>query len=103
MVDKMSRFYGDEIAEVDGVKYHDFPSVEKLAKPSVLSDLQKAAFGYRAKFIQQSASKIMEFGGDEWIKGLKKLPYKEAKAELIKLPGIGAKVCIRKRIIIILI
>ncbi|XP_065199831.1 N-glycosylase/DNA lyase [Planococcus citri] len=92
MVDKMSKFYGNEIAEVDGETYHDFPTVEKLAHPSVLSDLQKAAFGYRAKFIQQSANKIMEFGGQEWINRLEKLPYKEAKAELIKLPGIGAKV-----------
>lgn len=92
MVEKMCRFYGNEITEVNNVKYYDFPSVERLAKPSVLGDLQKAAFGYRAKFIQQAASKAIEFGGEEWIAQLQKLSYKEAKAELIKLTGIGAKV-----------
>lgn len=94
MVDKMCTFYGEEIGEVNNVKYYDFPTVEKLAEPSVLSDLQKAAFGYRAKFIQQAASKIVEFGGNDWITQLQMLPYKEAKAELIKLPGVGAKVII---------
>lgn len=94
MVEKMCTFYGDEIGVVDGVKYYDFPAVENLAKSSVLNDLQKAAFGYRAKFIQQAASKIVEYGGYDWINELKKLPYDEAKIELMKLPGIGAKVII---------
>lgn len=92
MVEKMCTFYGSEIGVVDEVKYYDFPVVENLAKSSVLNDLQKAAFGYRAKFIQQAASKIVEFGGHDWINELKKLPYDEAKIELMKLPGIGAKV-----------
>lgn len=92
MVEKMCKFYGKEITTVDGTKYYDFPEVEKLAELSVLGDLQKAAFGYRAKFIQQAAAKVVEFGGLDWISQLKKLPYQETKTELMKLPGIGAKV-----------
>lgn len=94
MVEKMCTFYGDVIGVVNGIKYYDFPPVENLAKSSVLSDLQKAAFGYRAKFIQQAATKIVEFGGLDWISQLQKLPYDEAKIELMKLPGIGAKVSV---------
>ena len=54
--------------------------------------LRDAGFGYRAKFINQSACKIMQMGGTEWLKLLQSLSYKEAKMELMKLPGIGAKV-----------
>ncbi|XKL67428.1 hypothetical protein PGB90_002919 [Kerria lacca] len=92
MVEKMCTFYGTKIATVNGTNYYDFPSVENLANITVINDLQKAAFGYRAKYIQQAASKIIEFGGIEWILQLQSLPYKKAKIELMKLPGIGAKV-----------
>lgn len=92
MVEKMCKFYGTKLAEVNGTTFYDFPEVEKLTERSVLADLQKAAFGYRAKFIHQAACKIVEFGGLSWIEQLKKLPYQKTKAELMKLPGIGAKV-----------
>ncbi len=92
MVEKMCTFYGEEIGSVAGVKYLDFPTVDKLAAPSVLDDLKKAAFGYRAKFIQNAASRIIEFGGTEWIRRLQTMPYEDVKSELMKLPGIGAKV-----------
>lgn len=95
MVEKMCTFYGTKIATVNGTNYYDFPSVENLANITVINDLQKAAFGYRAKYIQQAASKIIEFGGIEWILQLQSLPYKKAKIELMKLPGIGAKVIIK--------
>lgn len=58
----------------------------------VEENLRILGFGYRAKFIQQSAAKIQEWGEDQWFEGLMKMPYKEAKTELIKLPGIGPKV-----------
>lgn len=56
------------------------------------SKLRSAKFGYRAKFISQSLAKITEFGGLEWFKQLRLLPYMEARQELVKLPGIGFKV-----------
>lgn len=95
MVNNLCKSYGEEIAVVDGVTYYDFPAVEKLKEPEVQRFLEEAKFGYRAKFIQQAASKILEFGGSDWISRLRNLPYKEAKAELIKLPGVGPKVRIR--------
>lgn len=55
-------------------------------------DLRKAKFGYRAKFISGSISKIKEFGGLKWFEDLKALTYQEARQELLKLPGIGYKV-----------
>lgn len=92
MVEKLCTFYGDKLAEVDGTPYYDFPPVAALADPAVEAKLRQAGFGYRAKFIHQSAVKIMESGGMNWLLNLQQLPYTEAKSELMKLPGIGAKV-----------
>lgn len=58
------------------------------------SNLRELGFGYRAKFIQKSAAQIQEWGENQWFESLMKKPYKEAKLELIKLPGVGPKVSI---------
>lgn len=55
-------------------------------------ELRNLGFGYRAKFIQKSAEQIVEWGKDEWFKGLENMKYKEAREELMKLHGIGPKV-----------
>ncbi|XP_069690006.1 N-glycosylase/DNA lyase isoform X4 [Periplaneta americana] len=91
MVEKLCVLYGNKIANVDGVAYYDFPPVSALTDPSVEKTLRDAGFGYRAKFINQSACKIMQMGGTRWLEHLQSLPYVEAKTELMKLSGIGAK------------
>ncbi|EEB17855.1 8-oxoguanine DNA glycosylase, putative [Pediculus humanus corporis] len=92
MVEKLCEFYGDYITELDGKKFYGFPKLENLADSSVESNLRKAGFGYRAKFIYQSACLIKELGGTNWLNNLKTLPYELSKMELMKLPGVGAKV-----------
>lgn len=92
MVEKLCTFYGNKLAEFNGTSYYDFPPVSALAEPEVEAKLRQSGFGYRARFIHQSAVKIMESGGMDWLLNLQKLPYAEAKSELMKLPGIGAKV-----------
>ena len=92
MVEKLCILYGEKIAEVDSVMYHEFPPVEALTDSSVEKTLRDAGFGYRAKFIYQSACKIVQMGGSDWLVKLKTLPYDEAKSELMKLSGVGAKV-----------
>lgn len=92
MVEKLCIYYGKFIREVDGEKYYSFPETNVLAQPTVESDLRKAGFGYRAKFIYQTACVIEKLGGHLWIQNLKMLPYLEAKKELMKLSGVGAKV-----------
>lgn len=92
MVEKLCTFYGDKICDIDGVEYYTFPSIEALAKPGVDERLRAAGFGYRSKYIHQSAIKILDFGGNAWLENLQKLDYQHAKSELMKLTGIGAKV-----------
>lgn len=91
MVEKMCSLYGDKI---EGTTYHAFPDIKTLVGGKIEEDLKIAKFGYRAKFIQQTAEKILELGSEEWIEKLKNMDYSSAKKELMLLPGVGPKVLI---------
>lgn len=50
-------------------------------------------FGYRAKYIAQTARYIDSHEkGEEWLVGLRSVPYSEAKEALVSLSGVGPKV-----------
>lgn len=89
MVEKMCVLYGDKI---DGTTYYTFPNIEKLIGEQIEEDLKAAKFGYRAKFIRQTAVKMFKLGGEKWIEDLKNMDYNNAKKELMLLPGVGPKV-----------
>ena len=92
MVERVGLLYVNKIGELDGGTYYDFPFVYKLAESSILEDLVKEKFGFRAKYVYNSAKYIVANGGDAWFKNLQVLPYEEAKVELMKLPGVAHKV-----------
>lgn len=92
MVEKMCSLYGEKIK---GTDYYAFPNIRKLIGDKVEEDLKIAKFGYRAKFIRQTAEKIFELGSDEWIEKLKNMDYYNAKKELMLLPGVGPKVSLK--------
>lgn len=89
MVEKMCTLYGDKI---EGTTCYSFPNIEKLTGEKVEEDLKVAKFGYRAKFIRQTAEKMYKLGGNIWIEKLKNMDYDSAKKELMLLPGVGPKV-----------
>ncbi len=92
MVEKLCENYGNQLLTHQDVAYYSFPALESLAADKVESRLRTLGFGYRAKFIQQSAAKMVENGGRDWLMNLRKVSYPEAKTALMTLPGIGAKV-----------
>lgn len=92
MVNKLARFYGKKICEIDGNEFYSFPDVEALAQKGVDEKLKENGFGYRSKYINKSAQIIMKNGGREWLAKLKTMSYFEAKQNLITLTGVGAKV-----------
>lgn len=92
MVENLCSLFGEKLCTLDGKDYHSFPAVEALAQPEVEAKLRVAGFGYRAPFVQGTARKILEQGGETWLQKLTSLEYPEAKRELMTLPGIGAKV-----------
>lgn len=80
--------------------YFSFPTIERLAENDVYDCLRnELGFGYRAKFICQTAkqlietSKSMSFSSPtDYLMALRKMPYKECCKQLMSLPGIGRKV-----------
>ncbi|KAL3286103.1 hypothetical protein HHI36_000616 [Cryptolaemus montrouzieri] len=92
MVNKIADFYGEKICEIDGQTYYSFPDVDVLSHDDVEAKLRENGFGYRAKYINESAKLIMNQGGQTWLESLKKMEYVDAKASLMTLMGIGAKV-----------
>lgn len=92
MVEKLAIFYGKEICSYNGSTYYAFPTIEALNQDGVETKLRVNGFGYRAKYIANTAKIIAEKGGNKWITALQAMPYKEAKSELMTLTGVGAKV-----------
>ncbi|CAG8460239.1 4162_t:CDS:2 [Acaulospora colombiana] len=89
MIEKLCRRYGQKVYTLNGQEYFDFPTLDKLASPEVEGELQKLGFGYRARYIAQTAKFLMdEFpDGERWLHSLRKLDYKEARAALLQLTG----------------
>lgn len=92
MVVKLCHEYGENLGEIDGVSYYSFPDMKDLKGPRVEQHLRSIGFGYRAKFISQCASYILEHYDSKWLENLRSVPYNEAHEALCRLPGVGAKV-----------
>ncbi|KAF9187628.1 8-oxoguanine glycosylase ogg1 [Haplosporangium sp. Z 11] len=73
--------------------FYGFPDMDALAEDGVEETLRKLGFGYRAKYIANTAKmiKAME-NGEGWLKGLRTLSYEEAHSSLLTLQGVGPKV-----------
>lgn len=87
-VNNLSKQYGKEII-FKGNQYYLFPTPEELSKASV-DDLRNLNLGFRDKYIYEATQMVLN--GDIDLEYIKSLPYKEAKKELVKVPGVGEKV-----------
>lgn len=83
-IELMSQNFGEKII-FDNKTFYTFP---KLGSLNNLELLKQCKLGFRADYIYKVNSLVTE----EFLNNLKELSYKEAKAELMKLPGIGPKV-----------
>jgi N-glycosylase/DNA lyase len=54
------------------------------------AQLRGCLLGFRARYIHETAQHIAEHPG--WLEETESLPYNEAKARLMTLPGVGEKV-----------
>lgn len=81
--------YGQEKVNAYGKHYYTFPKPEALA--GLQEDALKACnLGYRSKYVVRTARAVAE--GVVKLEDIRDLPYPEAKAELLKLYGVGEKV-----------
>lgn len=88
IINKLCELYGEKI-EFDGKTFYGFPTPEILSSLS-LSDLAEIKAGFRDKYILDAAKKVMS--GDVDLDKIPKLNNKTAKAELMKINGVGPKV-----------
>lgn len=69
--------------------YYSFPTAEKLAELSP-EELAPIRAGFRNKYIIDAAVKVAD--GEVELEKCRTLPYDEARAELMKIKGVGVKV-----------
>lgn len=113
MVEKLCVNFGKKIGTVDGRAYHDFPTPEALTGDNVETRLRELGFGYRAKFIHQTAVTVAKEREPGWLYtlenpespafGVDPAPgeemcfqgregYRRAHEKLLELQGVGPKV-----------
>ncbi|XP_026222806.1 N-glycosylase/DNA lyase [Anabas testudineus] len=92
MVERLCQALGTPLCQLDQTSYYDFPSLALLSDSSVEARLRDLGFGYRARFLQQSANQIQDTYGLQWLEGLRSVPYLQARDALRTLPGVGTKV-----------
>lgn len=88
IIEKMCELFGEEI-DFGGKKYYGFPTAQKLASLS-LEDLAPIRAGFRDKYILDAANKVAS--GEIDLEKIKLMNDADAKAELMKIKGIGSKV-----------
>ncbi|KAK8181663.1 DNA glycosylase [Phyllosticta capitalensis] len=112
MVEKLCTNYGPLIGHIGQTPYHDFPSASALTDSKVEQHLRQLGFGYRAKYLYQTALMVEE-KGEGWLDGLRnpespvlgaepcsggeftdggREGYRTAHEELLALQGVGPKV-----------
>ncbi|KAL9612570.1 MAG: hypothetical protein Q9167_002820 [Letrouitia subvulpina] len=110
---KLCLHYGPLIGHIDSQPFHDLPSSSALTDPKVEAHLRQLGFGYRAKYIHQTAVIVSQDHEEGWLDSLRNpespimgheispagnmLPrgregYRLAHEELLSLQGVGPKV-----------
>jgi N-glycosylase/DNA lyase len=69
--------------------WHRLPTWAELAAVPE-SELRRCLLGFRARYIRETALHLAAHPG--WLEETEALPYPEAKARLLELPGVGEKV-----------
>ncbi|KAL9113374.1 MAG: hypothetical protein Q9227_002415 [Pyrenula ochraceoflavens] len=113
MVEKLCVHYGPLIGHLDGQTYHDFPEPAALTGSKVEAHLRELGFGYRAKYIHQTAIMVANERPLGWLDSLRNPEspvfghkpanagpmkpegrdgYREAHEKLLELQGCGPKV-----------
>ncbi|CAI1619751.1 hypothetical protein SEUBUCD646_0M00870 [Saccharomyces eubayanus] len=100
MCNSLCSNFGNLITKLDGVTYYSFPTSEELATRATESGLRDFGFGYRAKYIIETARKLAKDKVDSGIASdteyLQKLcedaDYEDVREHLMSYNGVGPKV-----------
>ena len=112
-MEKLCFHYGSLVGTMDSRDFYDMPAASALAAPGVEAHLRQLGFGYRAKYLYQTALMICHEHDAGWLDELRNpespilgakpsnagemLPegregYRNAHEELLTLQGVGPKV-----------
>lgn len=112
MIHKLCINYGPLLGHLEDEPYHDFPQPLALAQDGVEAKLRSLGFGYRAKYIYQTACMVAS-NPEGWLDSLRnpespilggkpessgdwaaegREGYRSAHTELLALQGVGPKV-----------
>ncbi|KZF25862.1 hypothetical protein L228DRAFT_242235 [Xylona heveae TC161] len=113
MVEKLCIHYGPLIGHIGSQPFHDFPSPDALTNKKVEQHLRELGFGYRAKYLHQTALIVANDRDKGWLDGLRNPEspafglssssagpmkeqgrdgYRAAHEQLLALQGVGPKV-----------
>ena len=90
-VQQMSRLYGNFIGTLESEEFYAFPSTIALAEAPEEGLRTKCGLGWRGSNLRRVAGELLE-KAEGWPEQLRALPYGEAKARLMELRGVGAKI-----------
>ncbi|KAL8714836.1 MAG: hypothetical protein Q9220_001349 [cf. Caloplaca sp. 1 TL-2023] len=113
MMEKLCHHYGPLVGHIGLDPYHDMPAPSVLCNPKVENHLRQLGFGYRAKYLHQTALLISQQHEPGWLDTLRnpespvmgqkvmdagdmkpegRQGYRFAHEELLSLQGVGPKV-----------
>ena len=85
IIARLCQSFGEKINDND----YSFPSFERLAETTE-DDLAPLRAGFRNKYILDAAKKFES--GEISVEAIEKMPTEQARRELMKIKGVGAKV-----------
>lgn len=88
-VENLCTLFGETCYNKHGEVYHAFPTAERLAGCTA-EDLAPIRLGYRAKYIAAAARQVA--AGEVDLDAVRGMKYTAARAELMRLTGVGVKV-----------
>ena len=112
-MEKLCVNYGPLIGHLGSMPYHDMPTPSTLARPGVEAHLRQLGFGYRAKYLHQTAILLSREREKGWLDSLRnpetpifgvksssagemlpggRVGYRTAHEKLLTLQGVGPKV-----------
>ncbi|UJR25563.1 hypothetical protein I4U23_006908 [Adineta vaga] len=93
MIKILAETYGKEIGTLNGITYHQFPTLDELDRVDLEKNLRNLSFGYRARYIHQAIQYLKYTINDtDYFNRLKSLSVTDARKELLKIMGVGRKV-----------
>ena len=85
IIERLCETFGEKIDEEN----YSFPSFERM-KNLTVEDLAPLRAGFRSKYIIDAVNKLSS--GEISLEKIEKMPIDEARQELMKIKGVGAKV-----------